>query len=216
MGFNRRFDPGFKKVKQQVEAGKVGQLHLLKITSRDPAPPPVSYIKVSGGLFMDMTIHDFDMARFITDSEVEEVFAKAAVRVDPAIGKAGDIDTAAITLKFTNGCLAQIDNSRQAVYGYDQRLEIFGSKGMSQLNNSYPETQHFFDHNGGHQGLPYNFFMDRYTDSYCNELKAFIHAIIKNEPVPVGSIDALKATQIALAANRSLKKNKPVLIKQAD
>jgi len=161
---------------------------------------------------MDMTIHDFDMARFIVDSEVVEVFAKAAVSVDKAIGKAGDIDTAIITLKFANGCLAVIDNSRQAVYGYDQRLEVLGSKGMSKIENNYADTQQFFDKTGSHQGLPYNFFMDRYTASYANEMTAFIDAIKNNDPIPITIEDALMATKIAVAANKSVQKNKPIKI----
>lgn len=213
VGFNRRFDPNFAAVQQQVSAGKIGDPHILKITSRDPAPPPIKFIKVSGGLFMDMTIHDFDMARFIVGSEVVEVFAKAAVRVDKAIGKAGDIDTAVITLKFSNGCLAVIDNSRQAVYGYDQRLEIFGSKGMSKIENTYADTQQFYDKKGSHRGLPYNFFMDRYTESYCKEMSAFINSVKNNQLIIGGVHDALMATKIAIAANESVRKNKPVKIK---
>ena len=210
VGFNRRFDPNFAAVQQQVSTGKIGDPHILKITSRDPAPPPIKFIKVSGGLFMDMTIHDFDMARFIVGSEVVEVFAKAAVRVDKAIGKAGDIDTAVITLKFANGCLASIDNSRQAVYGYDQRLEIFGSKGMSKIENRYADSQQIYDKKGSHRGLPYNFFMDRYTESYCNEMWAFIDSIQQDKPIIGGAHDALMATKIAIAANKSLVKNKPI------
>ena len=210
VGFNRRFDPSFARVQAQVAEGKIGDPHILCITSRDPGPPPIAFIKVSGGLFMDMTIHDFDMSRFIVGSEVTEVFAKAAVRVDPAIGKAGDVDTAVITLSFNNGCIATINNSRKAVYGYDQRLEIFGSKGMSQLDNTYPDTQLFYDEQGMHQGLPFNFFMDRYTDSYVNEIQDFIDAIVNNRAVSVGIDDALKATQIALAAKRSVDTGLPV------
>ena len=212
VGFNRRFDPNFAAVQQQVKTGKIGDPHILKITSRDPAPPPIKFIKVSGGLFMDMTIHDFDMARFIVGSEVVEVFAKAAVRVDKAIGKAGDIDTAVITLKFANGCLASIDNSRQAVYGYDQRLEIFGSKGMRKIDNTYPTTLQQFDKKGSHRSLPYNFFMDRYTESYCNELRAFIDSVQQDKRVIGGVYDALMATKIAIAANESVRKNKPVAL----
>ena len=210
VGFNRRYDPNFAKVQAQVAAGKIGEPHILKITSRDPAPPPIKFLKASGGLFMDMTIHDFDMARFIVGSEVVEVFAKAAVRVDQAIAEVGDIDTAVITLTFENGCFAVIDNSRQAVYGYDQRLEIFGSKGKSQIENTYPDTQVFYDKDGSHQGLPYNFFMDRYTESYCNEMRAFIDAVQHGKDMPSGVQDALMATKIAIAANTSIRKNKPV------
>lgn len=210
VGFNRRFDANFSKVQQQVQQGKIGAPHILKITSRDPGPPPIEYIKISGGLFMDMTIHDFDMARFIVGSEVEEVFAQTAVRVDEAIGKAGDIDTAIITLKFKNGCLGVIDNSREAAYGYDQRLEIFGSKGMSRINNNYSDNQILYDKHGVHKGQPMHFFMDRYTDSYCEEMRAFIKAIKEHLPVPVNGQDALMATKIAIAANESAQLNRPV------
>ncbi|MDT8299370.1 MAG: inositol 2-dehydrogenase, partial [Spirochaetaceae bacterium] len=130
IGFNRRFDPNFSRVRQGIEAGEIGDLHFLRVASRDPSPPPVEYVKRSGGLFRDMTIHDFDMVRFISGSEVEEVYASGAVLVDPEIGKTGDIDTAVINLKFKNGALGIIDNSRKAVYGYDQRIEAFGSEGM--------------------------------------------------------------------------------------
>ena len=131
IGFNRRFDPAHASVRDAVVSGAVGEVHMVRITSRDPAPPPISYVKVSGGLFLDMTIHDFDMARFITGSEVTEVYARAAVRVDPAIGEAGDVDTAVVVLTHANGAITTIDNSRQAVYGYDQRVEAFGSEGMA-------------------------------------------------------------------------------------
>ena len=140
VGFNRRFDPNFLKIKQLVVEGKIGDPHILKITSRDPSPPPAEYSAVSGGMFMDMTIHDFDMARYIAGSEVTEVFTNATVLVDPEIGKAGDVDTAIITLTFANGAIGVIDNSRKAVYGYDQRVEIFGSKGMISADNNYPDN----------------------------------------------------------------------------
>lgn len=210
VGFNRRFDANFSKVRALVESGKIGEPHLLKITSRDPGPPPIEYIKVSGGLFMDMTIHDFDMARFIAGSEVTEVFAWADVRVDPAIGEAGDIDTAIINLKFENGLLGVIDNSRKAVYGYDQRVEIFGSGGMTRIGNNYPDTHIYYDHTGGHSALPLNFFMERYTEAYFNEMRDFILAIQENKPVPVDSHDALMATVIAMAGYKSLKTGRPV------
>ncbi len=212
VGFNRRFDSNFRKVRQQVANGSIGDAHILKITSRDPAPPDLSYIQSSGGLFMDMTIHDFDMARFIVGSEVEEVYAKADVLVDPQIGQAGDIDTAVVTLTFKNGCLGVIDNSRKAVYGYDQRLEIFGSKGMSRIENNHGDTEMFFDQTGGHRGVPYHFFMDRYTDSFCLEIQEFIRAVKDNLPVAVDGNDALQATKIALAANASLQSNRPVIL----
>lgn len=212
VGFNRRFDPNFHRVQQQVAQGQIGDPHILKITSRDPAPPPVKYIKSSGGMFMDMTIHDFDMARFVVGSEVVEVFAKGSVLVDPAIGEEGDIDTAIITLRFANGCIGVIDNSRKAVYGYDQRLEIFGTKGMSKISNNYSDTAILHNESGTHTGPALNFFMERYKEAYYDEMRLFVDAVANNAAVPVSGEDALAATQIALAANQSLKENKPVLL----
>lgn len=212
VGFNRRFDPNYSKIRTQVLDGKIGEPHILKITSRDPSPPPIEYIKSSGGMFMDMTIHDFDMARFIVGSEVEEVYVQGAVLVDEAIGAEGDIDTAVITLRFANGCIGVIDNSRKAVYGYDQRLEIFGSKGMSKIGNNYSDTGILFDENGRHTGLPLNFFMERYTEAYCEEIRDFVNAIRTGRAVPVSGEDALAATRIALAAQESLRTNLPVNI----
>jgi len=212
VGFNRRFDANFSRVRQQVAQGDIGDPHILKITSRDPAPPPVQYIKSSGGMFMDMTIHDFDMARFVVNSEVKEVFAKGAVLVDPEIGEQGDIDTAIITLTFANGCIGVIDNSREAVYGYDQRLEIFGSKGMSKITNNYADTAVLHNESGRHTGPALNFFLERYQQAYYEEMRAFIGAVLKDIPVPVSCEDALKATQIARAANQSLKENKPIML----
>ena len=154
IGFNRRFDPNFKHVQEQVAAGQVGMPHLLHIISRDPAPPPLAYLKTSGGLFLDMTIHDFDMARYLLGGEVEEVYAAGAVLVDPAIGHADDIDTALITLRFANGALGSIDNSRQAVYGYDQRVEVFGSAGSIVVTNDRPHRAELSDASGVHKAKP--------------------------------------------------------------
>jgi myo-inositol 2-dehydrogenase/D-chiro-inositol 1-dehydrogenase len=214
VGFNRRFDPNFAKIKQLVADGKIGDPHILKITSRDPAPPPAEYSAVSGGMFMDMTIHDFDMARFIVGSEVTEVYVKSAVLVDEAIGKAGDVDTAIITLTFANGAIGVIDNSRKAVYGYDQRVEIFGAKGMACADNNYPENHRYFDGDGVHGSLPLNFFMDRYLEAYANEMKIFCDAVINNLPLPVSGDDGLKSVAIALAAKKSVKENRPVKLSE--
>ena len=143
IGFNRRFDANFRHLHEIVQSGGIGQVQLLQITSRDPAPPPISYIKGSGGIFLDMTIHDFDMARYLVGDEVEEVYAMGGVMVEPAIGQAGDIDTAVITLRFKGGAIGIINNSRQAVYGYDQRAEVFGSKGAVEAGNNLPHnTRH--------------------------------------------------------------------------
>ena len=214
LGFNRRFDPNFLKIKNMVEAGKVGDPQLLKITSRDPGPPPISYIKVSGGLFMDMAIHDFDMARYIMDKEVVEVYSKGAVLVDPEIGIAGDIDTALTTLTFADGTMANIDNCRKAVYGYDQRLEVFGSGGMVKADNNFPDNHQYFGADGIHGSLPLNFFLERYTASYLNEMTEFFKSIQTGVELPVTGNDGLEAMKIALAALKSVKENRPVLVKE--
>ena len=210
VGFNRRFDPNFLRIKQLVVDGKIGDPHILKITSRDPAPPPAEYSAVSGGMFMDMTIHDFDMARYITGSEVTEVYTKASVLVDPEIGKAGDVDTAIITLTFANGAIGVIDNSRKAVYGYDQRVEIFGSKGMACADNNYPENHRYYASDGVHGSLPLNFFMDRYLEAYANEMKIFCDAVINDLQLPVSGNDGLMSVAIALAAKKSHLEHRPV------
>lgn len=210
LGFNRRFDANFLKIKNLVKAGRVGDPHVLKITSRDPAPPPLAYLKSSGGMFLDMSIHDFDMARYIMGKEVTEVFSTAAVLTDPVIQEAGDIDTAVTTLKFFDGSMAVIDNSRKAVYGYDQRLEIFGSKGMAKVDNNMPDNHELYDAQGTHGSLPLNFFMERYTQSYLHEMKMFIEALHTDTAIPVSGHDGLKAMAIALAASKSIKENRPV------
>ncbi len=210
IGFNRRFDTNFMKMKQMVEEGKIGDPHILKITSRDPAPPPAKYSAVSGGMFLDMTIHDFDMARYIVGSEVTDVYTKACVLVDPEIGKAGDVDTAIITLTFENGAIGVIDNSRKAIYGYDQRLEIFGSKGMVNVDNNYPENHRYYSADGVHKSLPLNFFMDRYTEAYANEMKAFCKALSDNTELPVSGKDGLISVAIAIAAKKSFLENRSV------
>jgi len=214
VGFNRRFDPNFLKIKQLVADGKIGDPHILKITSRDPAPPPAEYSAVSGGMFMDMTIHDFDMARYIAGSEVTEVYTKASVLVDPEIGKAGDVDTAIITLTFANGAIGVIDNSRKAVYGYDQRVEIFGSKGMASIDNNFPENHRYYSSDGIHGSLPLNFFMDRYLEAYANEMKIFCNAVINDLPLPVSGHDGLMSVAIALAAKKSYLEHRPVKLSE--
>ncbi len=209
-GFNRRFDPEFRKIKSLVDSGSIGKTEIIKITSRDPAPPSAGFLKSSGGLFADMAIHDFDMARYISGKEVKEVFAVGKVRIDKAIGELGDIDTAITTLTFEDDTLAVIDNSRRAVYGYDQRLEVFGSKGMLQAGNRLHDTHSLIDANGMHGALPLDFFMDRYAASYLNEMEAFIRFLQKGEEAPVTGHDGLMAIAIAQAASASVKENRPV------
>lgn len=212
VGFNRRFDPNFRRVRQAVASGEIGQPHLMHIISRDPAPPPLDYIRVSGGIFLDMTIHDFDMARFLMGAEVNEVYVAGGVRVDPAIGEAGDIDTALVVLKFENGAIGTIDNSRKAVYGYDQRVEVFGSKGAIQIANNYPNNAVISTAESIHHELPLNFFMQRYAEAYRTELTEFVEAILNDKPVPVTGRDARIPVVIGWAAWQSYRENRPVKI----
>jgi len=210
VGFNRRFDPNFLKVHEMVKAGRVGAPQVLRITSRDPAPPPESYIRASGGLFLDMTIHDFDMARYLMGSEVAEVYARATVLVDPVFERAGDWDTAVVTLTFESGAMGVIDNSRKAVYGYDQRVEVFGSEGMVTVANNTPDSHIHMDRTGVHTALPLNFFMERYTESYLREMQAFVDSLRSGTPAPVTGQDGFMAVKIALAAAKSASENRPV------
>lgn len=214
IGFNRRFDANFQRIRRAVESGEIGEPHILHIVSRDPAPPPIEYVKVSGGLFLDMAIHDFDMARFLMGSEIEEVQAVGAARVDPAIGAAGDVDTAVTLLRFANGAFGTIDNSRRAVYGYDQRAEVFGSRGAIAADNNYPNNVVISDAGAVRRDLPLNFFMQRYIESYQREIEAFVRCIVEDKPAPVNGEDGRIAVVIGLAAKRSLAEGRPVKVKE--
>lgn len=216
IGFNRRFDANFARVRQAIASGEIGEPHLLHIISRDPGPPPIEYVKVSGGMFLDMTIHDFDMARFLIGEDVEEVFAAGAVRVDPAIGEAGDLDTALVTLKFAGGALGVIDNSRRAVYGYDQRVEVLGSAGGATVSNNHPNTAVISDAATVHRDLPLNFFMDRYLDSFMTEMRDFVDAVLDDKPTPVTGIDGRAAVALGIAARRSYDENRPVRLEEIE
>ncbi len=202
-GFNRRFDSNFAQLLRDVQDGKIGAPQLLKISSRDPAPPPLEYITVSGGLFLDMMIHDFDMARYLF-GEPRSVQACGSCLIDEAIGQAGDIDTAVVTLQFTNGALGLIDNSRQAVYGYDQRVEVFGSAGMSLCDNNYAHNVRHFGKDGSTGQKPLHFFLERYRAAYILELQSFVRALQEGGEVPVSGEDGLRAVELALAAKASL------------
>jgi len=203
IGLNRRFDPTFARVRQAITDGTIGDVHLLHIISRDPAPPPISYVLTSGGLFADMMIHDLDMARFLVGSEVTSVYARGAVRVSPEIGAAGDIDTATVMLTFANGALGTIENSRQAVYGYDQRVEVLGSLGGISTANVHPNQVTISSAASIQRDLPLNFFMERYAESYVLEIQAFVDAVVAgHRPSPTGA-DGRMALQLALAARQS-------------
>lgn len=210
IGFNRRFDANFRHLRKTVQHGAVGTPHLIRITSRDPAPPPLEYIKGSGGIFLDMTIHDFDMARHLMDSEVVEIYASGGVMIDPAIGEVDDIDTALITLRFENGALGVIDNSRQAVYGYDQRAEIFGSKGAIESGHKTPYQAVLSTVDGLESAKPLYFFLERYMDSYVDEMRAFMAAVRDDTPVPVDGNDGRISVVMGHAAWKSYRENRPV------
>lgn len=210
VGFNRRFDHNFEAVKKAIDTGRIGHLDMLKICSRDPAAPSADYIKVSGGIFLDMTIHDFDMVRYLSSDEVESVYAVGGVTVDKAIGEAGDIDTAVVTMKLKGGALAVIDNCRRAAYGYDQRAEAFGSLGQIAVANDAASTAVISDANGVTAEKPLYFFLERYMQAYVKEVSEFVRCIEEDRPVPVGIEDGLQAVVIGLAAKRSLQTGAPV------
>jgi myo-inositol 2-dehydrogenase/D-chiro-inositol 1-dehydrogenase len=212
IGFNRRFDPAHAAVREAVARGDVGEPQLVRISSRDPEPPPLEYVRGSGGIFLDMTIHDFDMARFVTGSDVVEVFARGAVRIDPAFGDAGDVDTALVTLVHENGCLTAIDNSRQAVYGYDQRVEVFGSRGMAASENPHAHSTVVRTVDGTRTSPLPHFFLERYVPSYLREWDAVVEAVRTGSPPPVSGVDARAPLVIGLAAWESLREGGPVTL----
>ena len=214
VGFNSRFDHNFAAIRKAYDDGKIGEAHILKITSRDPEPPNPAYIKVSGGIFLDMTIHDFDMACFLTASDVEELYVNSAVLVDPAIGEQGDVDTAIITMKMANGALAVIDNSRKAAYGYDQRAELFGSKGMVATSNDTVSSAVISNADGVTGEKPLFFFLERYMGSFSEEMRQFTEAVINDTEVPVGIHAGLQSVKIGLAARKSVEEHRPVKISE--
>ncbi|MBR5438209.1 MAG: inositol 2-dehydrogenase [Clostridia bacterium] len=212
--FNRRFDHNFAHVRSLINEGKVGNLELIIITSRDPEPPPAEYAAVSGGMFLDMTIHDFDMARFLAGADVTEVYASATCLVDPAIGEAGDVDTAIINLKFENGALGVIDNSRRAAYGYDQRIEVFGSLGAAMASNDTPTNVTVMNSDGVTTDKPLYFFLERYMQSFRDEMVQFVDAVLNDKPTPTTGLDGLNSILVALAAKKSVKEGRPVKISE--
>ena len=214
IGFNRRFDPAHESVRDAVASGAVGEPHLVRISSRDPAPPPLEYVKSSGGLFLDMMIHDFDMARYVTGTEVVEVFARGALRIEPSFAEADDIDTALVTLVHQDGCLTAIDNSRRAAYGYDQRVEVLGSEGMAVSENPRAHTGSLITAAGERRPPNPYFFLERYLPSYVREWEAFVDAVRSGEDPPVSTGDARAPLVIGLAAGRSLREGRPVRVEE--
>jgi myo-inositol 2-dehydrogenase/D-chiro-inositol 1-dehydrogenase len=216
IGFNRRFDPAHRAVHDAVANGTVGEPQIVRISSRDPAPPPRSYVEASGGIFLDMTIHDFDMARYVAGSEVVEVFARGAVQIDQGFAEAGDVDTALVMLVHESGCLTAIDNSRQAIYGYDQRVEVLGSAGMAASENPLAHTAVVRTADGTQlPTLPY-FYLERYVPSYLREWDAFVAAVETGAPPPVTVADARAPLVIGLAAWRSLREGRPVEVAEVE
>lgn len=216
VGFNRRFDPNFMEVRARIDAGEIGDVEIVSITSRDPGPPPLEYIGRSGGMFRDMTIHDFDMARFLLGEEPVSVFATASVLVDPAIGAAGDVDSAALILTTASGKIAQINNSRRASYGYDQRIEVHGSVGMVSAENIRLNTVEVANGTGYRRAALQDFFMTRYTQAYANEISAFVQAVTlgSREAMSPTGADGLASLVLAEAAVRSVAERRVVNVSE--
>lgn len=216
VGFNRRFDKHFRNVYEEVQKGTIGTPQLIKITSRDPQAPPEEYVKRSGGMFIDMTIHDFDMVRYLADSEVLDISVKAANLVDPMFGRNNDVDTAIITLTFENGAIAVIDNSRQAVYGYDQRIEVFGNKGLVEAENEIETNIKVSTKDRVCIKNPKAFFLERYKDAYDLEIIEFAHAILNDGKLTCCGEDGYKAELLALAARTSWLEDRTVKMEEFD
>ena len=212
VGFNRRFDPGFSALKKRLDQGEIGSVEQVVITSRDPGPPPLAYVKVSGGMFRDMTIHDFDMARWLLGEEPVEVFAWGESLVDRKIAAAGDIDSAMLILRTASDRMCHINNSRRAAYGYDQRIEVFGARGLLRAENRGETTLEHFGPKGTLSDRPLDFFLERYAEAYRSELSAFLHSLEKKAAMPVGARDGRQALVLAEAALKSLKTGKPARV----
>ena len=212
VGFNRRFDPSFSALKQRLDAGEIGPVEQVVISSRDPGPPPLAYVKVSGGMFRDMTIHDFDMARWLLGEEPVEVFAMGECLVDRKIGAAGDIDSAMVLLRTASERMCHINNSRRAAYGYDQRIEVLGASGMLRAQNIGETTVEQFTPRGTVSDRPLDFFLERYAEAYRAEMSAFVSSLKNKTAMPVGARDGRQALVIAEAALESHKKKTPVKI----
>lgn len=214
IGFNRRFDHNFKRIREIVESDKIGDPHITKISSRDPAPPPMEYVKSSGGIFMDQMIHDFDMIRFLTGKEVASVYSRGSVKIKEEIGAVGDVDTAVVLLDFEDGSIGVIDNSRQAVYGYDQRAEVFGSAGVCMTENDTATRVTTVTVDGAVADVPPYFFLERYFQAYVDEIKSFIRDLQEDVSPSCGLIDAIQPVIIAKAATLSQKEGRPVSLKE--
>lgn len=213
IGFNRRFDKSFLRVREIVASGEIGRPCILRITNRDPDFPAMEFMRVSGGMFLDMTIHDFDMARFQV-GEVEEVYATGGVLIEPKLNEFGDVDTDVVIIKFANGAVGAIDNSRNAVYGYDQRLEVFCSNGTAMANNEAEDTAVKGSLDGFHSARPPYFFMQRYAPCYVDEIRQFVECVRDDKPTPTTGADGRAAVVLGYAAWKSLRENRPVKVSE--
>lgn len=214
VGFNRRFDHNFRALRDTVDSGRLGDIHFLRICSRDSVTPPASYVRVSGGIFLDMMIHDIDMIRFLSKSDVEEVYAIGNVLIDQYFADEGDIDTAIVTCKLKNGAMAVIDNSRKAVYGYDQRAEIHGSKGCAEIRNDEKNTILVSTAEGVCGNGPVADTLERYIPAYAAEIASFVKAIEEDRDTEVNVNDGLQSVLIGLACKKSLLENRPVKLSE--
>ena len=214
IGFNRRFDSNFRRIQKAVASGEIGKPQQLHIVSRDPTLPPRDYLQKSGGIFMDMTIHDFDLARFLIGAEVTEIYATGNTLIDPTISEIGDLDTTMILLKFANGAMGVIANSRQAVYGYDQRAEVFGSGGQIASSNVHPNSTEIAVENRIYKDPPLNSFMDRYRESFLEEMRQFVEVSMNGGPSPVSGTEARIPVVMAEAALLSCQENRPVRLEE--
>lgn len=214
VGFNRRYDPNVLKIKKELNEGRLGALQSVKIISRDPGPPPMEYIKTSGGLFLDMAIHDFDLARYLMNSEITEVYSTASIFGDLPLETVDDVDTAVTILKFKNKGFATIENSRNSTYGYDQRIEVFGEKGLLSAQNKSDDSVYFANNSGFHRPKPVGFFIERYKESYINILDSFVQCLEQNKDLELTFQDGLQSLAISLAAKKSSKQNRTVLLSE--
>jgi len=214
VGFNRRYDPNILKIKKELNEGRLGAPQSVKIISRDPGPPPMEYIKTSGGLFLDMAIHDFDLARYLMNSEITEVYSTASIFGDLPLETVEDVDTAVTILKFKNKGFATIENSRNSPYGYDQRIEVFGEKGLLSAQNKSDDSVYFANNSGFHRPKPVGFFIERYKESYINILDSFVQCLEQNKDLELTFQDGLQSLAISLAAKKSSKQNRTVLLSE--
>ncbi len=216
IGFNRRFDPNHRRIREAVTGGEIGAPHILHIISRDPHPAPLSYTRVSGGIFFDMTVHDFDLARYLIGSEIEEIYATGTINIVPELEELGDLDTSLLIMRFQNGVLGMIDNSRKAVFGYDQRVEVFGSGGSAKADNRYDNAVTLSDGENIRRDLPYTFFMERYTESFAREMESFVRAVAEDTPVEVDGYDGRMPVVMGTAAFLSIAEQRPVRMEEIE